>query len=152
MMRSECYFHDFLYLETEIRFFFLVYLNTKNIEKFRETESRTLAMWRQRVWSDWSSCERFLVSWSWCMWSLQNQVPRPPFPSNVNTSSSSRCTVGDQQRYCSNAELRECCQSNNKLTSHLFHKSDLVLNCGEFIRTNIISKIQFTASPESKLS
>lgn len=44
MTRLECYFHDFLYLESEIRFFFFfVHLNMKNIDTFGEIESRTLA-------------------------------------------------------------------------------------------------------------
>lgn len=45
MMRLECYFHDFLYLETEIRFFFFlfVYLNTKNIEATDHCAKDTLS-------------------------------------------------------------------------------------------------------------
>lgn len=34
MMRLECYFHNFLYLETEINFFF----GLSELEKYREIE------------------------------------------------------------------------------------------------------------------
>lgn len=42
MMRLECYVHDFLYLETEIRFFFFC---LSELEKYREIERN----WKQDI-------------------------------------------------------------------------------------------------------